>query len=190
LRSGFSLADQPISFLMLGDLGFLERATFLLTAGLVVTFALGLRRQGTVGRWVPRLLIGLGVGLAIAGLFPPDPGFGFPAGTPSGPPAETTYRSALHGVGFALSFLSFAIACAVYARRAFQRGDTTFGWYTCLSAAGALALGMWPGEGGLAVRDLIAAALLWAWVTALALQAIGRTPGRRAPGTARAWPFQ
>lgn len=181
-RSGFDLSEQPISFLMLGDLGFLERATFVITAALVAAFAHGLR-SGTVPatwRWAPLLVAGLGIGLAVAGLFPPDPGFGYPAGTPAGPPAELTYRSSLHGVGFMMSFLCFALACAVYVRRAMAAGHWGFAAYTAASALVALALGMSSEESGLAVRNLISGGLLWGWVGVLSLRMLRQQ--RRLPG--------
>lgn len=109
-------------------------------------------------------LDGTGLGLITAGLFHPDPGFGFPPGTANGPPKVLTYQSALHGVGFTLSFLSFVVACAVFARSE-TAGHRRYRAYTAVSAVGAVVLGMWPGTSAIALRDLGAALLLWTWIT-------------------------
>jgi Protein of unknown function (DUF998) len=176
-RSGFDLDQQPISFLLLGDLGWLQRVTFLLAAALVVAFAYGLSRvpvEGASRRWAPGLVAGLGLGLGIAGLFPPDPGFGYPPSTPAGPPSHLTYTSTMHGIGFTVANVCFVLACAVFARRALRAGERTFAAYTCLTAVTVLVLALSPGNTGIAVRSLVAGVLLWCWIGVLAMRLIGR----------------
>jgi hypothetical membrane protein len=175
-REGFDLRHQPISFLSLGDLGWLQMANFLFAGILVLFFAAGVRqalRGEAGGTFGPIGLIGLGIGLGIAGLFPPDPGFGYPAGTPDGLPTHTTHRSSLHGLGFTLSFLFFVMAALAIARVDAGRKQWLSVGYTLFSAAAALALAMTPGTQGIALRNLAAAVLLWAWV---AVQAWRLTP--------------
>ena len=175
-REGFDLRRQPLSFLSLGTLGWLQIANFLLAGILTLLFAAGVRQQlrgragGTFG---PLGFIGLGLGLIIAGLFPPDPGFGYPLGTPDGPPAHTTYHSSMHGLGFMLAFLFFVLAALIFARVDAGRGQWLSVGYTLVSAVAALVLAMMPGIQGIALRDLAAAALLWTWV---AVQAWRLTP--------------
>jgi hypothetical membrane protein len=169
-RAGFDLGHQPISFLTLGPLGWIQRLDFVVTGLLVLAFAAGLRRASTArsGRWAAAFAGGLGVGLVIAGAFPPDPGFGYPPGTPDGTPQHLTYRSALHGVGFTVAFVSFALLCAVSARRAATERRWPWLAYSALTAVAVLALGLSGGNAGIAVRDLVAAALLWSWVAVFA----------------------
>ena len=167
-REGFDLSHQPISFLSLGDLGWLQITNFLVTGVLVLLFATGVRRTlrgGAGGTFGPIGLVGLGLGLVVAGLFPPDPGFGYPVGTPDGLPIHTTYRSSLHGLGFTLSFLFFVMTALAFARQDLGRRRRWGVAYTLLSAVGALVLALIPGTNGIALRDLAAAVLLWTWVT-------------------------
>lgn len=166
-RNGFDLSHQPISFLSLGDLGWLQIANFVLTGCLVLLFAAGVRkalRGQAGGTFGPIGLIGLGLGMMIAGLFPPDPAFGYPAGTPDGLPAHITYHSSLHSLGFMLSFLFFVLTALVFMREDIRQKRWLSVGYTLVSAAGALVLAMMPGTDTVAVRDLAAAVLLWAWV--------------------------
>jgi hypothetical protein len=61
-RAGFDLSRHPISLLSLGDVGWLQFATFVITG---VTCAVGMRRVMDSGRgatWGPRLIGALGVG--------------------------------------------------------------------------------------------------------------------------------
>src|SRR5438094_9742868 len=78
------------------------------------------------GTWGPRLIGMFGVGLIIAGLFPPDPGFGFPPGAPAGPVMPMSSHAMLHAVGFFVSMLGAIAGTVVFARRFAARGET--GW--------------------------------------------------------------
>jgi hypothetical protein len=120
-RPGFHLGQNPISQLSLGDLGWIQIANFLLTGLLAVAYAIGVRRmlRGQRGGTWGALLIGsFGLGLILDGIFPPDPAYGFPPGTPAGwaamPPSD---HATLHALGFYVSMLSAIIASFVFARR-------------------------------------------------------------------------
>ena len=119
-RAGFDIRQNAISLLSLGDLGWIQMANFVITGVLSVACAFGVRRvlgSQRAGTWGPLLFGGYGVGLIIAGLFPPDPAFGFPPGAPSGPPVGMSSHAALHAVGFFVSFLSLIADSFVFARR-------------------------------------------------------------------------
>jgi hypothetical protein len=166
-RTGFDLDHQPISFLSLGSLGWVQRTNFVLAGLLMVAFAAGVRR--ILGAGPPRRLAtislgGLAVGLIIAGVFAPDPGFGYPRGTPDGTPKHLTYHSTLHGLGFTLSFICFALACIAFAHEAARRGRWFSVLATAVAAVAALALAVASGTSSVAVRDLVAAGILWSWV--------------------------
>lgn len=176
-RAGFSLAHQPLSFLSLGELGWVQQLNFVLSGILIMSLAAGTYRSFrhvTVGLLGALCLLGLSVGLIIAGLYPPDPGFGYPGGTPDGPPVRLTHQSAMHGLGFMLSFGFFALACVVLAIGDIKAGRRRQASYTLLSAIAALTLGMWPGTGAIALRDLAAAVTLWTWVTVHAARLLRR----------------
>jgi hypothetical membrane protein len=167
IRPGFDLDHQPISFLSVGRLGWVQQSNFVLAGLLMIAFAIGVRRVcGGLSsrRLAPIALGGLGIGLIIAGVFAPDPGFGYPPGTPDGPPKHLTYHSTLHGLGFTLSFICFAVACIVFAREAARRGNWFSVSVTAAAAVVAVALAVAPGNSTVAVRDLVAAGILWSWI--------------------------
>ncbi len=176
-RQGFDLSHQPISFLSLGDLGWIQIVNFVLTGLLVLTFAVGVRRVlrgkpgGTFG---PIGLAGLGLGLIIAGLFPPDAGFGYPIGTPDGTPLDATYRSIMHGIGFTMSFVFFVLAAFVFARKDVKQKQWVSVAYTIISAVAALMLSMSPGNDTIAVRNLVAAGFLWTWLAVQSVRLLTR----------------
>lgn len=166
---GFDLRRHPLSLLSVGEYGWIQMANFVVCGGLVIACAVGLRRAlhpGRGGTWGPWLVGVYGVGLVVAGVFSADPGMGFPAGAPEGAPPDLSVHAILHGVGAALAFNGMAIACLVFARRfaALRR----WGWVAAsvATAVSAVAIASWPGD-GISVRLVVAAAILFAYLTAL-----------------------
>lgn len=128
-RPGFDLRRQAISMLSLGDLGWIQIANFLVTGVLALALAVGVRRAlrpGRGGTWAPLLIGAYGVGLVAAGIFHPDPAFGFPPGAPAGMPAQSSLHSVLHNVSFFVAFIGLIAACLVMARR--EAGLGRRGW--------------------------------------------------------------
>src|SRR5437870_7146257 len=89
IREGFDLRRHALSLLSNGDLGWIQIANFLVSGALTIAVAIGIRQTlrgrpaGTWGAW----LVGVyGACLIAAGIFVADPAFGFPPGTPDGPP--------------------------------------------------------------------------------------------------------
>jgi hypothetical protein len=88
-RDGFDLSHHPLSLLGLGDLGWIQIVTFVVTGALYVACAVGMwrvLRPGRGGTWGPFLVGVNGVGLVVAGIFVTDAGAGFPPGAPAGAP--------------------------------------------------------------------------------------------------------
>ena len=88
LREGYRALHQPGSMLNLGPGGWVQIANFVVTGLLMIACAGGLRRALRSGRgatWAPLLIATYGVGLAAAGVFSPDPSYGYPPGAPLGP---------------------------------------------------------------------------------------------------------
>ena len=136
-RQGFSLARQPLSLLLLGDLGWIQFINFEAVGLLSIAFAIGARRSlnpGRAGTWGPICLIGFGAGLIIAGIFGPDPSMGYPPGAPEGTPATMSMHSAIHGVGFGVSLVSLVAGASVFARRFGGLGERGWASY-CLATA-------------------------------------------------------
>src|SRR5829696_4528610 len=125
-RDGFDMTRHAFSFLLLGPGAGLQIVNYLLVGMLYAVSGVGLRRAlgGRSGRVARALATGLGAGLLVAGLFPPPPSFGYPAGAPAGMPAELSTNAVLHGVGFGLGVISWCVLLLVLAawlRRQGQR---------------------------------------------------------------------
>jgi hypothetical protein len=130
-RPQFDIRRHPLSLLSLGDLGWIQIATFVLTGLAGIACAVGMRRalrHGRGGTWGPLLVGPWGLGLIAAGAFQPDPSLGFPPGTTLGMPDQLSWHAILHGVSFFTLFTSLALACIVFARRfaGLKRG---IGWH-------------------------------------------------------------
>lgn len=178
-REGFDLARHPISALTLGDGGWVQSAAFVVSGLLVLAFASGARRMLAGGRgstWAPRLLGLFGAGLVIAGVFVPDPAYGFPPGTPDGMPARLSTQAMVHGLGFMVAFGSLTAACLVVARRFATDGRPSWAAYTVASAVVAVALAGWPDQDGASVRYALASVVAFGWLTAMAARLIADLP--------------
>jgi Protein of unknown function (DUF998) len=178
-REGFDLSRHPLSLLSLGDLGWIQIANFVATGALFVACAMGMRRAlgpGRSGTWAPRLVGAFGVGLIVAGVFTTDAGAGFPPGAPAGAPEQISWHGILHEVGSGLAFLGMIVGCLVFARRfsALKR----LGWAgACVAAAAAvLVLASWPDTDGVSARLVIASAILFAFVAAMAARLMRGLP--------------
>ena len=104
-REGFRPIYHPMSLLSLGDSGWVQIANFILTGMLVIGGGIGLGRAlepGRLTRWGTTLIVLMGIGLVVAGVFVTDPGAGFPSGAPEGAP-EMSWHGAVHEVGFVLT---------------------------------------------------------------------------------------
>lgn len=131
LRPSYDIRTQPISFLALGELGWIQVVNFLLTGALALAGALGLRRalRGQRGGTAGPILAGLyGIGMIGAGLFGPDP---LPA---PGQAPQMSATGAVHMVAFLVSFLSLIAACFVLARRFSAVGKRGWSLYSIVSA--------------------------------------------------------
>jgi Protein of unknown function (DUF998) len=185
VRPGFDALRDPLSLLTLGDWGWVQVATFVLTGALGIAGALGVRRAlaGTRGgTWGPAMLGLWGVGLIAAGAFVPDPALGFPPGTPPGVPGHMSWHSTLHGVAFFTAFSSLVAACIVFARRfagLHERAWLAYSVATAVIAPIIIAVGMTITA---AVPFAVAALLGFGWITAVTLHLSqqGRRPGRAA----------
>jgi hypothetical protein len=115
-RDGFDLGRHPLSLLMLGEGGWMQRANLLLSGLMVVAAALGfsraMGRAGAVKR--AGILLGVfGLGLIGSGIFPPDPMAGFP---PDADQGTGTIGGVLHLALGAIGFLCLSMAAFPVAR--------------------------------------------------------------------------
>lgn len=137
LRPDYDIRTAPLSYLALGELGWIQVANFLVTGGLALAGAAGLRRamHDGRGRAAGPALAGLyGFGMIGAGLFGADP-----LPTPGEAPQMST-TGALHMAAFLVSFLSLIAACFVFARRFAGAGRHGWAHYSVVTAVLAPAL--------------------------------------------------
>jgi hypothetical protein len=112
----------------------------------------------------------------VAGVFVADAGAGFPPGAPAVAP-EISWHGILHEAGFVLAVLGMVVGCLVFARR--FAALRQWGWAAAgvTTAVAVLGLASWPDLDGISVRLVVASAILFGFVSALAL--------RLMPGNAR-----
>ena len=141
-RTGFDIRRAPLSLLSLGDLGWIQIANFIATGLLALACAAGVRgalfrEQGSF--WGPLLIVTFGLGLFLAGIFHPDPGYDFPpdSGAPSGMLPTMSGHAAFHTAGFMIVVVSLVAASFVLARTLNSRGEK--GWSRYSVATGVLA---------------------------------------------------
>ncbi|HUI70053.1 MAG TPA: DUF998 domain-containing protein [Spirochaetia bacterium] len=172
-RPGYNIRLNAISQLSLGDLGWIQITSFLLTGVLAIACAVGVRRllKGKrAGTWGAILIGTFGLGLLVAGICPPDPGFGFPPGAPAGPTMPMSGHAGLHSLGFFLSMLSLIANCFVFVRRFGSTGQRGWLAYSLVSAIATVLLiaitNLFMSWAGLIVA--LAGAVAFGWVTATA----------------------
>ncbi|MFI5931829.1 DUF998 domain-containing protein [Actinoplanes sp. NPDC051494] len=169
-RDGFDLDRHALSQLSLGRWGFVQIINFLVTGVLVIAAARGLR--GVPGMvWGSRLLAGFGAGMLIAGVFPADPAYGFPAGTPDelGP---LSWHGVLHSAGFMVAMVSWAAAMIVLARAFIRRGDRGQAAVCGVALVTAAGVIMAPALGSFGLRAIVVSAVQLAAVALLCAKAL------------------
>ena len=170
-RDGFDIRRHPISLLANGSYGWVQSANFVVAGLLSIVFAYAVAPRLRGGRGAvagPVLLTGYGAGLIMAGLFPPDPAMGFPAGAPAGYPEQLSTSSLIHAFAPPLAFLALVAACLVLARRFAGEGHRGAAVATLGVAVACLLLPV-PVGPMLSVRLFVAAALGFGWLTTFAL---------------------
>jgi hypothetical membrane protein len=136
VRPRYDPLRNPVSSLAIGEAGWVQSATFVVTGGLLLAFAVGLRgapRPGG-GFWAPVLIGLVALGLIGAGLFTTDPISGYPPGTPMVP--VPTPHGVLHDLFSTPVFTALPAACFVLGRR-FAVGRRP-GWAGYAVASGAV----------------------------------------------------
>ncbi|MFJ4584102.1 DUF998 domain-containing protein [Streptomyces echinatus] len=128
-RDGFGFTRNALSQLSLGDHGWIQVTSFLLTGALIIVGAAGLRRvlRGEPGgTWAPRLIGVFGASFLLAAVFTADPGGGFPAGDPAARSASLSWHGALHMLSGMVGYLALCAAFLLLARCFSDRGHR--GW--------------------------------------------------------------
>jgi hypothetical protein len=131
-RDGYLPRRHPVSALSLGESGWTQKASFLVTGTLTSAFAVGVRRTlqpGHSSAWVTRLVGAVGCGLLGAGVFTTDPINGYPPGTADLPPLRTR-EGHLHDLSAVLVFAAVPAACFAYSFHCVAESDRTWAGYS------------------------------------------------------------
>ncbi|MBU2662088.1 DUF998 domain-containing protein [Actinoplanes bogorensis] len=168
-RDGFDLRRQPISQLAIGELGWIQSATFVLTGLAVVALAAGLERRTLT------VFVGLfGAGLVVAGLFKPDAMSEGPDAMSEGAAtmSEGAATMSVHAAAAVLAFTALAVACVVHTIRSIRRRDRVAAVLSGIVAV-VLLLPMSPDHASvqLALTGLVS----FGWTTAIARSASRRS---------------
>ena len=176
-REGFDITRHPLSFMSLGDFGWIQITNFIVTGLLVIAGAIGMRRLAQADKRLRRgaLLLGIyGLGVLGGGLFVTDPALGFPPGTPNTYPTTMSWHGLLHFIFGQIGFLALIAASFVYAR--YFAANSLRGWAMFSALTGAIFLfaiiatvATAGGDGSVwALLALYAAVILaWIWLAAL-----------------------
>lgn len=170
-RAGFDLTRHPLSQLSSGSLGWLQITNFLLSGGLTVVGAVGLRRvlRGSPGGvWTPRLVGVSGIGMMLAGVFRMDPGNGFPIGVVT--PATMSWHSDLHMLCGTVSFAALIAACFVLGRHYTRTGHLGYAIASRTCGAVFTLCDGWAMAGGVAGSLTLAVGAITAmcWISVVA----------------------
>lgn len=176
-RAGFDITRHPLSFMSLGDLGWIQITNFIVTGLMVLAGAIGLHRLAQADKRLRRgaLFLGIyGLGVLGGGLFVPDPALGFPPGTPDTYPQTMSWHGLLHFIFGQIGFLALIAASFVYARYFGANGMRGWAIFSALTGGiflFAIIAGVVTSVGGSAALGLLAlygaVALAWIWLTAL-----------------------
>lgn len=181
-RPGYDPLRHQVSLLSLGEGGAIQVASFVLTGGLLIVFALALRVRLTPGPGasaVPAAIAVSGLGFIVAGLFSTQPLFGYPPGTPDGMAPDVTASSMLHVAGAGLLFSGLVVAALATAFREWRTGSRAWAAgslaagvavfvFFGLSGAGPSGALLFPAAAGLLQRISLVAGM--GWVAALAFR--------------------
>jgi hypothetical protein len=182
VREGYDARREPVSALALGDRGWVQRANFIGSGGLMLACAAGLRRAWPDARWSPRLVAAFATGLVGAGVFVTDP----PARPSDGPAVVApNVQGALHNVFSIVVFGALAGACGAVAVRFAKIGQEAWAAYSALCGltvvvgvgifGRAFSNAKFGGVGGAVQRGTIVVG--WGWLSTLAVRLLRGHPG-------------
>lgn len=117
ISEGFDLRKQALSALSLGPYGWIQQSNFVLCGVLALLCAIGFWRtleKRPLDRLGSILVLLVGLGLLLAGLFSTDPAFGFPKGAPEGFPSQLSQGALIHSLAFYTAFTALSVASFVF----------------------------------------------------------------------------
>lgn len=175
-RDGYDVTRHPMSLLALGEGGVVQTANFIVAGFLVIALGRGLGLLFTTGtgrKWLPRLVQLTGIGLIAAGVFPVDPGAGFPRGAPEGMPEYTTI-GILHEIGFAIVMIAWTATLFILMRRFHKERRKSLRNVTIATLLTVLVLSVWPHAESFPIRTVIASGIQLAFLAVIAYRHLPR----------------
>jgi hypothetical protein len=176
-REGFDITRHPLSFMSLGNLGWIQITNFIVTGLLVIASAIGMRRLAQADKHLRRgaLLLGIyGLGVLGGGVFVSDPALGFPPGTPDTYPQTMSWHGLLHFIFGQIGFLALIAASFFYARYFAANGLRGWAIFSALTGGiflfAIIATVVTAGGNGSVWALLalyVAVVLAWIWLAAL-----------------------
>ncbi|HEY0831813.1 MAG TPA: DUF998 domain-containing protein [Candidatus Dormibacteraeota bacterium] len=172
-RRGYDPVRLQVSYLSLGDQGWIQIANFCVCGVLAIFFAWGLHHALQPGRGSvlgPALIAAYGLGLIVSGVFVTDAALGYPPGTPGGEARITTFHGVLHVLpGVPLTFGSPILASLIFAWR-FWRDHSTRTWaiYSLSTPLVVLVAQIVVPQSSMGLSQRIAIIVLEAWLAAIA----------------------
>lgn len=179
LRDGFDFSRHALSHLANGPGGWVQTTNFVLSGLMVIGAAVGFARVlGPNARAVRWCLGGFGASMLVAAIFPADPVYGFPVGTPAGDPTLISTRGMVHFVAGALGFILLGVSC-FFAAAALSRAQAL--WLARLSFFSGLVIlvGFFGGAmlGGAGILGIwISVVVGWAWLAVVSRHLYRRVP--------------
>ncbi|MFT3697760.1 MAG: DUF998 domain-containing protein [Kofleriaceae bacterium] len=173
MRPGYRPWRNFVSQLALGERGWVQTTNFVVSGILGLVFAVGLARTSH-GIAFPVLFGIFGLGLIASGVFPCDPGLGYPPGAPPTWPRTASRSGNLHNLGGALTFGSVIVASFVAAARSAD-GYRIYSIATGIAvpilfvATGALAT-RGAGDPPIGLVQRLAIGIGWTWMAVFALR--------------------
>ncbi|MDR2967906.1 MAG: DUF998 domain-containing protein [Methanobacteriaceae archaeon] len=135
-KTGYNPIMVPVSSLAIGELGWIQSVTFLITGLTLILFAYGLekiRKKEGFSKWTVIFLVIGAIGLIGAGCFTTDPINGFPPGT-----GETTIQTSLigilHQLFSVLLFIGLPIAMILFSKHFLNIKNKKWWIYSIVSA--------------------------------------------------------
>ncbi|RPK62539.1 hypothetical protein EES43_13365 [Streptomyces sp. ADI96-02] len=175
---GFDFTRNAISQLALGDWGWIQTVSFLLTGVLLIAGAAGLRRalrDGPGGTWGPALVGVFGVSFWAAAAFPADAGAGFPAGTPEA--TAMSGHGAVHMAAGMIGYLALCAAFVVLARPLAARGLR--GWAVASRVVPVAVLAGFMASAASVLAFTVGAGLGLLWLSAVTARLAGAPADRK-----------
>ena len=179
-RPHYSVWQDAVSALELGEGGWMQRTNFIVCGALVFGFAIGLRRVLRTGRgstWGPILFGIFGLCMIGAGIFVTDPGLGYPHEAST---TAITAHGILHTNISLVGFISLPAACFVLARRdAADPAKRGWVWYSVVTGLLDIVFVVLTGvvialNGPAGLTQRIFLIVGWSWIAVLAIRLMSK----------------